>query len=169
MNGRAERTGVRQLWSDRRIGRADGRRRAGLWPIAPAALVLLLCPPRPAGGYVEVAYSLGRLVNESTNVLLMQVEKLDKQKNLIIYRKVQDIKGSHKGEVIKHDIGQRGFNPREWKTIMAWAEVGKTALFFHNGGAGEVCLKDYWYQCYGGDWWRMAAVSRRGRRQCRRL
>ena len=118
--------------------------------------MLLLCPLRPAGGYVEVAYSLGRLVNESTNVLLMQVEKLDKQKNLIIYRKVQDIKGVHKGEVIKHDIGQRGFNPREWKTIMAWAEVGKTALFFHNGGAGEVCLKDYWYQCYGGDWWRMS-------------
>jgi hypothetical protein len=35
-----------------------------------------------------------------------------------------------------------------------WAEVGKTAVFFHNGGASETCFGNYWYQAYaGGDWW----------------
>jgi hypothetical protein len=37
---------------------------------------------------------------------------------------------------------------------MDWAEVGKTAVFFHNGGASETCIGNYWYQAYaGGDWW----------------
>src|SRR5262249_20366586 len=38
-----------------------------------------------------------------------------------------------------------------------WAEVGKTAVFFHNGGASETCIGTYWYQAYpGGEWWNMS-------------
>src|SRR5207249_1997009 len=41
--------------------------------------------------------------------------------------------------------------------IMEWAEVGKTAVFFHNGGASETCIGTYWYQAYaGGEWWNMS-------------
>ena len=29
---------------------------------------------------------------------------------------------------------------------MAWAEAGKKAVFFHNGGASETCIGTYWYQ-----------------------
>ena len=37
---------------------------------------------------------------------------------------------------------------------MDWAEVGKTAVFFHNGGASETCIGTWWYQAYaGGEWW----------------
>src|SRR4051794_7036568 len=40
---------------------------------------------------------------------------------------------------------------------MEWAEAGKTAVFFHNGGASETCIGTYWYQCYaGGEWWNMS-------------
>ena len=53
---------------------------------------------------------------------------------------MQDLKGQDPAQVIKHDIGQRGFNPREWQSIMAWAEPGKTAVFFHNGGAERRCI-----------------------------
>ncbi|KKK65001.1 hypothetical protein LCGC14_2978540, partial [marine sediment metagenome] len=31
-----------------------------------------------------------------------------------------------------------------------------TAVFFRGGGAGEVCIDKYWYQCYAGAWWRMS-------------
>ncbi|MCX5672696.1 MAG: hypothetical protein NTU94_15375 [Planctomycetota bacterium] len=120
------------------------------------AALALLAPGQAARGYVEVAYSLGRILAESTNVLVMQVETVDKQKNLIVYRKIRDLKGTHPGEQIKHDIGQRGFAPREWQNVMAWAEVGKTAVFFHQGGVGEVCIDNYWYQMYAGDWWAMS-------------
>ena len=79
-------------------------------------------------------YALGKIIAESTNVVVMRVEKVDKEKNLIIYRKVRDLKGKHPTDVIKHNIGRGGFNPREWQYPMDWAEVGKTAVFFHNGG-----------------------------------
>jgi hypothetical protein len=116
--------------------------------------LLLLCA-RPAWAYIEEAYSLGRVINDSSTILLMRVEQVDKQRNLIVYRKVQDIKGKHTTDIIKHTIGQLGFHPREWQTIMAWAEVGKPAVLFHNGGIGETCIENYWYQSGAGDWWNM--------------
>lgn len=107
--------------------------------------------------YVEVPYTLGRLVQESTHVMTLRVEKVDNVKNLIIFRKVKDIKGVYPSEVVKHNIGQAGFHPREWQTIMKWAEPGKTAVFMHNGSASETCIDGYWYQAYpNGEWWGMS-------------
>ncbi len=116
---------------------------------------LLALPPRAGRAYVETPYPLGRILNESTNVMVLKVESVDKQKNLIVYKKIQDLKGQDPRTVIKHDIGQRGFNPREWQGVMAWAEPGKTAVFFHNGSGGETCIDGYWYQVGAGDWWVM--------------
>ena len=118
------------------------------------ALLAGLIAPTPAKAYVEIPYTLGRLLNESTNAMILRVEKVDKTKNLIIYRKVKDLKGTHPGEVVRHNIGFGGFHPREWQTVMKWAEPGKTAIFIHNGSASETCIDGYWYQAYpGGDWW----------------
>ncbi|MBL8798159.1 MAG: HEAT repeat domain-containing protein [Planctomycetia bacterium] len=106
--------------------------------------------------YVEIPYTLGRVVNESSNIVLMKVEKVNKERRLIYYTKVADLKGKHPADVIKHNISD-GFNPREPKFIMDWAEPGKTAVFFYNGGASETCIGDYWYQAYSnGEWWGMS-------------
>ncbi len=121
-----------------------------------ALTLAVLLPCRAGSGYVEAPYPLGRIIQDSTNILVMRVESVDKAKNLIVYRKVRDLKGTHPGETIKHNIGRGGFHPREWQNVMAWAEVGRTAMFFHNRGAGEVCIKNYWYQIYAGAWWRMS-------------
>src|SRR4051812_44745248 len=104
----------------------------------------LLAGPSTARAYVEAPMSIGAVVAQSTNVVLVRVEKVDKERNLIIYKKVADIKGKHPTDVIKHNIGKGGFHPREWQNIMQWAEVGKMAVFFHNGGASETCIQNYW-------------------------
>jgi hypothetical protein len=120
--------------------------------LAACAAVLALVPAAPA--YVEVPYALGRICQESTNIVLVEVVKVNKEKNLIIFKKVEDLKGKHPKDEIKHNIGQRGYHAREWQNIMAWAEAGKKAVFFHNGGASETCTGTYWYQCYPeGEWW----------------
>lgn len=122
-----------------------------------AAVAIAYTAARPASAYIEVSYTLGRVVNESTTVVLMEVTKVNKEKGLVIYKKVSDLKGKHPTEEIKHNIGQRGFHAREWQNVMAWAEVGKKAVFFHNGGASETCIGNYWYQCYPeGEWWGMS-------------
>ncbi len=107
-----------------------------------------------AYAYVEAPMSLGAIVQQSTNIVLMRVESVDKEKNLIIFRKVRDVKGKHPTEVIKHNIGRGGLRPNEWKVQMDWAEPGKTAMFFYQGGASETCIGNWWYQAYaGGEWW----------------
>src|SRR4051794_28965687 len=61
--------------------------------------------------YVEAPYTLGRCVHESTHIVLVEVTKVNKEKNLIVYKKLQDIKGKHPKDEIKHNIGTRGFHP----------------------------------------------------------
>lgn len=123
-----------------------------------AMLAVLFSITRPAAGYVEVTYTLGKVIAESSNIVVMVVESVDKtnNNNTIIYKKVRDVKGTHPGDTIKHKIGLKGFEPREWQTVMAWAEPGKTAILFHNGGLGEIYIDGYWYQTpVGGDWCEM--------------
>ena len=116
-------------------------------------LVLTLTAP-PARAYVEAPHTLGRVCHESTNIVLVEVAKVNAEKGLIIFKKLEDLKGKHPRDEIKHNIGKRGFHEREWKGVMAWAEPGKVAVMFHNGSATEVCTGTYWYQCTaGGEWW----------------
>jgi hypothetical protein len=122
-----------------------------------SVLIVLGTAVSSVHAYIEAPYSLGQVCNESTNIVLVEVAKVNKDKNLIIFKKVQDIKGKHPQQEIKHNIGQNGKHEREWKNVMAWAEVGKRAVFFHNGSASETCIGTYWYQCYPeGEWWAMS-------------
>src|SRR5437773_904093 len=122
--------------------------------VAALAVGLVLISPEPASGYVEAPMSLGSVVSQSTNICLMTVTQVDRAKNLVIYQKVRDIKGKHPTDVIKHNIGRGGLRPDEWKPPIDWAEPGRLAVFFHNGGASETCIGNWWYQAYtGGEWW----------------
>ena len=58
-----------------------------------SAVGLTVWRSQPAPAYVETPFALGRVVQEANFVLVMQVESVDKQRNIIIYRKQQDIKG----------------------------------------------------------------------------
>jgi hypothetical protein len=121
------------------------------------AVVALLTAAPLSPAYVEVPYTLGRVCQESTTIVLVEVVKVNKEKGLIIYKKIEDIKGKHPQTELKHNIGQRGFHAREWQNVMAWAEPGKKAVFFHNGSASETCTGSYWYQCYPeNEWWGMS-------------
>jgi hypothetical protein len=123
--------------------KSNRNRRIQLCIVAIALIATL--PLRDAGAYVEAPHSLGKIVASSTLIVLVRVKEIDREKNTIIYTTVRSIRGTFEGE-IKHQIGQRGFHAREWKNIMAWARVGKPALFFTNGGHGEMCIDNYWYQ-----------------------
>jgi hypothetical protein len=117
-------------------------------------LLALAILAAPSQAYIEVRYPLAKIVHESTNVLLIKVEKINKEKKLIHFKKVADLKGKHNGDEVRVNIGSGGFTPHEQKFPLEWAEVGKHALFFHNGGACVICLDKYWYQAYaGGAWW----------------
>src|SRR5262245_52684427 len=102
--------------------------------LLPAALIALLGLPLPATAYVEAPHTLGLVCRDSTNIVLVQVTKVNVERGLIVFKKVEDLKGKHPQDEIKHNIGKRGFHPREWQNVMNWAAEGKLAVFFHNGG-----------------------------------
>src|SRR5262245_17120027 len=115
--------------------------------------LLAICATGPAWGYVEAPYTLGKVIADSTNVVLVKVTRVQKEKGLIIFRKVKDLKGTYDGDQLRHNIGSgdRGFHPRESKHVMTWAAVGQQAVFFCNEEASETCIGTYWYQCYRED------------------
>ena len=120
-----------------------------VWLLAPVAVLLAWSL---SYAYVEAPFTLGRVVNDSTNIVVMEVVKVNKEKdkNLIYFKKVADLKGKHPKDEIKHNVGTRGFHPREWQTIMKWAEPGKKAIFFYNGGAWvpyEMSIAECRQQC----------------------
>jgi hypothetical protein len=132
----------------------DRTMRSRRWICAIIALAGAVCVIPRSHAYIEAPMSFGAVIAQSSNIVLMRVESVDREKNLIIYRKVKDIKGVHPQELIKHNIGRGGLRPNEWKPQMDWAEPGRMACFFHNGGASETCIGTWWYQAYGGgDWW----------------
>src|SRR6185369_4212799 len=76
---------------------------------------IVLASTLPALAYVEERYTLPRVINESTNIVVMQVERVNKEKKLIVYKKLADLKGKHATEQIKHNVGVGGFNAFEQK------------------------------------------------------
>jgi hypothetical protein len=119
-------------------------------------LVALWATSSTAQAHIEAQYTLGRVATESTNIVLIEVARINKDKNLVICKKVRDLKGKHAGEEIKQNIGQRG-EPGDAKAVMDWAEVGRQAVFFYNESGSLTCTGPHWYQAFKeGDWWAMS-------------
>lgn len=125
--------------------------------LAPVVCCVCLVSTPIAQAYIEIPYTLGKVVEDSSHVVLMEVTRVNQEKGLILFRKVRDIKGEWPDAELKHNIGNRGFHEREWQKVMKWAAVGKQAMFFCQGDASETCIDGYWYQCYREDaWWGMS-------------
>jgi HEAT repeat protein len=107
-------------------------------------------------GYIDVTPTLGRLINDSSNIVVLRVEKVHLPMGAILFQKVADLKGHDPADKVKHKI-TAGLHPREPATVLEWAEPGQLAIGFRNGNVVEICLGRYWYECYAGkdDWWFM--------------
>jgi HEAT repeat protein len=129
--------------------------------------------PRPAHGYItRPVQTLGQLCGWSTYVTEVRVEKVSKEKGIIVYRKVRDLKGKYPRDTIRHvfDLkntpqhqgsGDVPVRPDEvdWKYAVGWAEVGKTAVvvalkYDPYGDFGHTYIDGLWYatMCPQRDW-----------------
>ena len=132
----------------------------------------LLCTPAPAHGYItRPVPTLGHLC-ESTYVTEVVVEHVSKEKGIIIYKKVRDLKGKYPREQIKHifDLkntpqhkgpGDVPIRPdeKDWTYALQWAEPGKKAVVFAlkydpYGDFGHTYIDGCWYatMCPKRDW-----------------
>jgi hypothetical protein len=137
------------------------------------ALGLLLCLlATSADAYITApVQTLGQLCG-STYITLVQVEKFNREKGVIIYRKVRDLKGQYPRDRIRHafdlqntpqhkgagDVPVRP-DEKDWKYAMDWAREGRTAVIFAlkydpYGDFGHTYIDGCWYatMCPQRDW-----------------
>jgi HEAT repeat protein len=125
-------------------------------------LAALLALPALAPAYIDRPPTLGRLVRyDAADIAVIRVEKVSKEKGVIVYKKVADLKGKYPTEQVRQVVGRRiadapapGDNPRPRAahSILDWAELGKEAIAFHNGEnkISAICVGQLWYMSTGG-------------------
>jgi hypothetical protein len=134
---------------------------------------LLLTSSTAAHGYITAPVpTLGQLCNWSTYVTVVEVEKVSKEKGIVIYKKVKDLKGKYPKERIKHvfdvkntpahkgsgDVPVRP-DEKDWQHAIQWAQPGKTAIVTSKkydpyGDFGHTYIDGCWYatMCPPRDW-----------------
>ncbi|HLY07741.1 MAG TPA: HEAT repeat domain-containing protein [Planctomycetota bacterium] len=120
--------------------------------------VTLLVMASWAHAYIDATPTLGKLMKDSSDIVVLEVVKVNPEKRIIIYKKVADLKGTPSGDEVRHQI-TIGWHPRESKIILDWAEPGKRAISFHEGKLGITCIGQYWYQTSAleSPWWTMTS------------
>lgn len=110
------------------------------------AAALLLCPT-PAPAYIDHfgLYTLRFVLENSTEIAVLRVEKVSREKGVILFSKVADLKGTWKETETRHQISA-GFRPREPRLILSWAEPGRTVVAFSNGTLSQICVGPFWYE-----------------------
>ena len=120
-------------------------------------MLILFGTATPSRAYIGAMPTLGKIITDSSNIVVLEVDKVSRDKQVIIFKKVADLKGKGLPDVAKHQLTD-GFHPRQSRTILDWAESGSIAVCFQNGERTCVtCIGGYWYECAIGEapWWTM--------------
>ena len=123
------------------------------------SLYLLLAfvgAPTTSFAYIDSTPTLGKLIADSDHIVVLQVERVSREKQVIIYNKIADLKGKDAPALVKHKI-TNGFHPRQSRAILDWAEPEAVAVCFQRGTVCQTCIGACWYECAAGEapWWTM--------------
>ena len=117
-----------------------------------------------ASAYVDTPPpTLGSLCVNTTSIVELRIEKVSKEKNVVVYRKVRDLKDKYPAETVKCSLNRRSgsmpqdFTPERVQQIMQQLTPGKAAILFSNGHTPDrkfwgchVYTDAGWYSCH---WW----------------
>jgi HEAT repeat protein len=126
--------------------------------VLPALLVLLgaLGASAPSWAYIDSTPTLGKLITDSTQISVLRVDRVSRDKQAVIFNKIADLKGTDAPAVVKHKLTD-GFHPRQARAVLDWAEPGAVAVCFRRGDVCQTCVGRGWYECAAGEapWWTM--------------
>ena len=122
-------------------------------------VLLLAVAASPSVGYIHFPpMTLQKMCQQSTCIRVIAVKKHDKEKGVVVYETVENLKGTcPRGTTLKHALGT---DADRVKPILNWLEDGKRAVMFTIEGGGISCgyvfIDEY---CYSvdhnrkGDFW----------------
>jgi hypothetical protein len=139
----------------------DANAKMGLILAAGWRRVALGGVPVPARAYVDTPPpTLGSLCSNTTYIVEMRVDKVNKGKNLVIFRKVRDLKDKYPTPSVKHSLNYYSSLPQDFtlkrvQEIVQQMTPGKTAILFSNGHTPDrkswgchVYTDACWYSCH---------------------
>jgi hypothetical protein len=116
--------------------------------------VLFLLWPAQAHAYIGgPPATLGMMCSWSTHAIQVRVEKIDRDKKIIVWRRLQDYKGKWPGgELIQQSFPN--LQPGDRDTILHWAEVGKVTVMFalESYKWSHTYIDNCWFAANTGDW-----------------
>ncbi len=118
--------------------------------LAPLVLLAGLALPAAGRAYIGSYPTLGKLAADSERIIVLQVDRVDRERRVVVFKKVADLKGTGGPERVKHRLTD-GFHPRQARAVLDWAEPGKVAVCFQSGRVSLTCLGDFWYECVAGE------------------
>jgi hypothetical protein len=128
-----------------------------------AVIVVLLALPQRGSAYVDLpAQSLAMLCRYpyASDIAVLRVEEVKREKYGLIFRKVRDLKGKYPGERVTLIVREQPANenyhpldnknhPQQRRQVMDWAEEGKTAVVLYSAGKQLLCLGTHWVSVTG--------------------
>jgi hypothetical protein len=111
-------------------------------PLVAAALCLL---GRPAHGFIDVfrPETLGAACGRADTITVMRVKKFSKEKGVIVFEKVKDLKGKYPRPGLKEHLSSAHL-PAEKEHYLGWVAEGKTAVVFRYENRQAVCIGEQW-------------------------
>jgi outer membrane protein assembly factor BamB len=126
------------------------------------ALMLIIAIVNPARSVIDApGETLPKQCALVPNIAVLRVEKVNREKKGIVFRKLRDLKGSFPapykvvGDTFTHVLGGGRtikFHPEDSnnleqqnEAILARAEEGKTAVVFQRGSVQAICIGHAWY------------------------
>ncbi len=112
-----------------------------------AALVLLIAAGA-ALAFIDTfrPETLGSTCQRANSITVFKVEKFNKEKRLVVFRKVKDLKGEFPREVFREFISD-GHEEAERKHYLDWVGEGKTVVVFRYENRSAICIGDQWTVC----------------------
>jgi HEAT repeat protein len=115
----------------------------------------------PAHAFVDFSPTLGKVISQSNHIVVLEVDQVSREKKVIVFKRVAELKGRGGPEVVKHKITD-GFHARQSRTILDWAEPGEIAVCLQSGGQSLTYIGGYWYHSAAleAPWWTMTTGRR---------
>jgi HEAT repeat protein len=124
-------------------------------------IFLFLATVSQSPAFIDFSPTLGKVISQSDHIMVLEVDKVSREKQVIIFKRIADLKGKDSPEIVKHQITD-GFHARQARTILDWAEPGEIAVCLQSGRQSLTYIGGYWYHCgvLEAPWWRMTTGRR---------
>ena len=113
-----------------------------------AAVSLLFLVPQPAIGFMVVfrPETLTAVCGRTQSITVMKVKKFSKEKEIILFEKVKDLKGKYPRPGLREHLGSAHV-PTEKQHYLDWVGEGKTVEVLRYENRQAVCIGDQWTVC----------------------